>query len=513
MSPALSRSCRTRGCTGAPINILDTIADPNLFGSHFQKDESWVAWKVFLAALFGLPLSDEQLAIFKECTGRETPPAGGTNEAWLVCGRRGGKSFVLSVIAVFLAAFKDWRRYLGPGERATVMVVAAARKQARVIMRFIMGLLSSSPILKQLIENETRESVSLRNRINIEIHTASFKSTRGYTVVAALLDELAFWSSDDSAEPDEEVIAAIRPGMSTIPGAMLLCASSPHARKGALWNAYHKFFAKDGPILVWQAPTRTMNPSVPQSWIDAEIERDPAKNTAEYLAQFRTDVETFVNREAVRSCISTGIRERPPQPNTRYFGFVDMSGGSVDSAALAIAHSEEARQTIVTDCIRERKAPHSPEDVIEEFSKIIKQYGIFKITGDRYGGEWPREQFGRFGISYEPSQKAKSALYIDCLPLINSARLELLDDGRSFNQLCALERRTGRGRGDVIDHPPNGHDDLINAIAGAAVSAVYPHGSYDASYRWVSGGDVDDQQEVARAWRMARLMQHIASHW
>jgi hypothetical protein len=50
-----------------------------------------------------------------------------------------------------------------------------------------------------------------------------------------------------------------------IPDAMLLCASSPYARRGALWDAHRRHFGKDGdPTLVWQAPTRKMNPTVPQ---------------------------------------------------------------------------------------------------------------------------------------------------------------------------------------------------------------------------------------------------------
>ena len=46
---------------------------------------------------------------------------------------------------------------------------------------------------RQLIESETRESITLRNRIVIEVHTASFRSTRGYTIVCALMDEIAYW--------------------------------------------------------------------------------------------------------------------------------------------------------------------------------------------------------------------------------------------------------------------------------------------------------------------------------
>jgi hypothetical protein len=172
------------------MNILQALDDPKVFGGFF-RGPTWSVWRAFLAALFGLPLSGDQLETYRKHTGRSTPPANPSHEAWLCIGRRGGKSFVLSVIAVFLAAFKDWRPFLGPGEVGTIMIIAADRRQARVIMRYCLGLLKSVPMLAQLIEAETRESVSLRNRVVIEVHTASFRSTRGYSIVCALLDEIA----------------------------------------------------------------------------------------------------------------------------------------------------------------------------------------------------------------------------------------------------------------------------------------------------------------------------------
>ena len=215
------------------------------------------------------------------------------------------------MIAVYLACFGDYRRYLAPGERGTVIIVATNRSQARVIVRFIRALLSNVPMLKRMVERETSEAFDLTNSITIEVGTTSFKTVRGYTLVAALCDELAFWPTDDAAEPDYEVLAAIRPGMATIPGAMLLCASSPYARRGALWDAHRRHYGKDGdPVLVWQADTRLMNPTVPQSVIDEAMERDPASAAAEYGAQFRSDIESFVAREAVEACVDAGVHER-----------------------------------------------------------------------------------------------------------------------------------------------------------------------------------------------------------
>jgi hypothetical protein len=413
------------------------------------------------------------------------------SEGWLICGRRSGKSFMLALCAVYLAAFHAYRQYLAPGERGVVLVVASDRKQARVIFRYVKALLLGVPMLRKLVEREVADAFDLNNSTSIEIMAASYRSLRGYTVIAALLDELAFWPTDESANPDTEIIAAIRPAMATIPNAMLLCASSPYAQRGALFDAFKRHYGKDGDlgtlpksndpvrgdlqpgcksILIWRAPTRTMNPTVPQSVIDAAMEADPASASAEYLAQFRTDVETFVARDVVEAAVIAGRYELPRIEHTRYFAFVDPSGGSSDSMTLAITHMQGTR--VIVDAIRERRAPFSPDDVVKEFAATLKSYGITRIVGDRYAAEWPRERFKVHGIEYRVADKAKSDLYLSLLPLLNSQRIELLDHPRLINQLTGLERRTSRAGKDSIDHVPGGHDDVANAVAGAAVLAA-----------------------------------------
>jgi len=137
---------------------------------------------------------------------------------------------------------------------------------------------------------------------------------------------------------------------------------------------------------------------------------------------------------------------------------------------LGIAHMEGDRA--VLDLVVERRPPFSPDDVTKEFADTLKSYGITTVRGDRYGGMWPRERFAAHCIDYLTSDKAKSDIYLTLLPLLNSGRVELLDNVRLATQLCSLERRTARGGKDTIDHPPNSHDDLINAAAGAIVAAA-----------------------------------------
>jgi hypothetical protein len=424
--------------------------------------------------LFGLPLSPDDFELFRQCTARREVPEGGFTEAWLIVGRRGGKSMVLALIACFLAVFRDWRPYLSPGETGTIKVIATDRKQARVIHRYCRALLTKVPAFAELIARDTDEAIELNNAVRIEIQSASFRTTRGYTVIAALCDELAYWRSDEgSANPDSEIINALKPAMATIPGAFFLAASSPYARRGELWNAFRRWHGDDeAAALIWHADTRTMNPTVRQSLIDEALEEDPAKAGAEYLATFRTDIESFVSQDVVEAAVALGRYELSHMWGVRYFGFVDPSGAAVDSMTLAIAHKGEDERVIV-DLVRERRPPFSPESVVTEFSAVLKIYRVREIEGDRWGGEWPREAFAKNGITYTVAEKVKSAIYTEFLPLLNSGRVELLDHSRMVAQLVALERRTGRGSGrDSIDHPPGGHDDVINAVAGAAVLAA-----------------------------------------
>ena len=351
------------------------------------------------------------------------------------------------------------------------MLLASDRRQARVLKQYVSGLLRSVPMLEQMIANETSEGIELDNGIVIEVHTASFRSVRGYTIVAAIPDEIAFWDTDDSANPDTEILNALRPAMATVPGALLLLISSPYARRGELWKAYKDHFGKDGdPVLVSQADTRTMNPLVPQIVIDNAYQADEASASAEYGAQFRRDVEVFVSREVVEACITPGCFELPPLPNVAYSGFADPSGGSQDSMTLAIAHWGQDRA--VLDCVREARPPFSPDTVVEEFAATLKTYGLHSVTGDRYGGLWPQERFQKHGIEYIVSDLTRSDLYRELLPLLNSRSVTLLDHQRLVTQLCSLERRTARGGKDSIDHGPHSHDDVINSAAGALVLVV-----------------------------------------
>lgn len=456
------------------MTIVDAMRDRALFGPWFSG-ESWSAWLVFLSALFGLALDDAGLELFTRCTGRTMAPTLPAREGWVIVGRRGGKSRVAALLAVYIAAFRDHKKHLAPGESATVMVLSPDRKQSRVVFKYVLALLHGVPMLEQMIVNETRESVELTSGAVIEIHTASYRSTRGYSCAAVIVEECAFLQTDEGgANPDAEIINALRPSLATFPGSLLLAISSPYARRGALWDAYRRHFAKDGdPVFVWQASTHTMDPVVDEQVIATAYEEDEAAAAAEYGAQFRRDLEDYVSKEALEAVTMPGRTELLPSQEHRHFAFVDPSGGSQDSMTLAIAH-RGANGVGILDLVIEKKPPFDPRATVAEFVATVKRYAVGRVTGDRYAGEWVRAPFREYGISYELADRSKSDLYRDTLPLINSRRVELLDHRKMLAQFASLERRTTRAGKDSIDHAPAAHDDIANSVAGVLVAVTRP---------------------------------------
>jgi hypothetical protein len=294
---------------------------------------------------------------------------------------------------------------------------------------------------------------------------------RGYTVVAYILDEAPMLPTDDSAEPDTELIDALEPAMLTVPGAMGMLIGSPHARRGAFWRDYKEHFGVDGdPVLVWQAATKAMNPSASDAYIARKYAEDEVVARSEFGALFRSDLEAFVSREVLDTVTIPDRRELPPTNGVEYVAFVDPSGGAADSMTLAVAHKSRAGK-VVLDCVREQRAPFDPDEVTRQFAMEVRRYHVRQVCGDHYAGAWPEARFRAFGVRYTTADRDKSEIYRLNIPLLMAGQVELLDLPVLQKQMLALERRTTRTGKEIIDHPRGQRDDVVNAVCGALVEA------------------------------------------
>jgi hypothetical protein len=116
--------------------------------------------------------------------------------------------------------------------------------------------------------------------------------------------------------------------------------------------------------------------------------------------------------------------------------------------------------------------------VTAEIAALLKSYRCPRVTGDKYAAQWVVEAFNKVGIKYIQSERDRSAIYLDALPLFTSGRARLIDNTRLVGQFAALERRTFSTGKDRVDHGRAGRDDACNAAAGALVLAVSGRGDW-----------------------------------
>ena len=447
------------------------MLDPDLFGPTFSLP-SYANWVTVAKALEGQPLTADETVLYQKLTGRTQAPTAPFSEAYLIKPRRAGGTLFAAAVGVH-AALQDYRAKLGPGEVATVAMIASDRRQARQLMNYCKGLIADSAVIAAEVTGMTAETITFAHRVQLEVHTTSFRSTRGYSYACVVLDELAFFRDDLSANPDVELVRAVRPGLSNL-GGRLLGLSSPHSRRGHLFEMYQSHYGKDNSnVLVLQATHSILNPTIDPKIIERAMAEDPEAARSEWFGEFRGDMSQFLDDDLIDAATVAGRRELPFLMHTRYSAFVDPSGGKNDAMTMAIVHREMSStrgvsDRLVLDRLLVQQPPFDPEETTARFAEAANGFRIRTVMGDRYAGEWVSSMFKKYGIKYEASPLDKSALYNECLPAFMQKRVELLDDPKLLTQLRMLERRPrSGGRADSVDHAPKAHDDIANAVCGA----------------------------------------------
>ena len=263
-----------------------------------------------------------------------------------------------------------------------------------------------------------------------------------------------------------------------------------------LYQQWRDYYGRDDDdTLVVRGSTLQFNPTFDAKLIAKHLRKDSALYSAEYLSEWRDDLQSYLTRAQVEEAVARGVTVRPPDPRLAYESFCDMSDGQKDSSCISIVHKiasdSGGGEHYVQDCLIEVAAPHDTEVAVATIAGVLARYGLKDTMGDDHSRKWVIGSFRRHGIEFKrpmtiatpesPSKyMTRSDLYAETLPLFSSGQVTLLDSDGLVGQYCELERRILSSGHQRIDHPNRSgfHDDLANCTAGSLwrISQAQPEG-------------------------------------
>ena len=106
----------------------------------------------------------------------------------------------------------------------------------------------------------------------------------------------------------------------------------------------------------------------------------------------------------VEACTDWDVHERAPQPDVKYYAYVDAASGTgKDSYTLAIVHIEPDG-TAVIDVVRERKPRFIPAQVIAEYSDLLASHRVTEVWGDNYAAGFHASEWRNHPATFLPLQ-------------------------------------------------------------------------------------------------------------
>ena len=410
-----------------------------------------------------------------------------TDAIWC-CGRRGGKSLLADILAIFDATMRDHLRKgrLRPTEPRTAAIIAqTAEKSARHISR-CMELRSESPRLKRLIVSQGVDNIVLANGSQIQSFPCSARSIRGDAWSSVVLDEIGhFLTSEEGPAAGDRVYEAARPSLAQF-GAEGWCLSisTPLWKKGRFWTLVQQATSGQFPEMHYRhMSTAQMNPTISTDWLENERKRDPDIYSREYLAQFIDGASAYLSGLDILACVDKGRDILPPRDFT-YEASIDPAF-SRDNFALAIGHQDAG--TVIDGVWTWHRAGY--EQTLDEIHAILKKYNVRRVRTDQFCEAPIREGLDKRGIEamYEPwTNETKADAFGRLKAAINTRTVSLPDSPHLIEELCGLEARPTVGGKIRIAAAGDGHDDRAVVVASVVAALVEPEG-----FMAFIGGDDD----------------------
>jgi len=430
----------------------------------------------------------------------------------IVAGRGSGKSSFSALRVLHLCLTVPLKT--AAGEFAYGLFVAPDLRTARQAFRFALGAIEANPQLTRLIVALNRNNSNRSNNDGVLLKRPDGKlvrleclpakkggsAVRGRTIVAALLDEVAFFEDKDHAVNDEDLYKAIAPRI--IAKGQLIIGSTPYLERGLLYEFYSKNWSHPVTSICAWAPTALMraNDNDTLQMVDIERQRNPDNFAVEFNAEFLSGASgNFFDEQTVLDAVDADRTPALP-PLTQGAG-TTAAGGDFgfrsDSSALAIvqyALDGKVHLARIDERRPRRGQPLKPSEVVGEFAEALRFYGIGSLTADSHYVEAVREHLHAKGLALSP-EPDKNESYFYLRSLFADRRIRLPKHTRLIAQLCSIRSKPAPGGGLTIYAPRAknlGHGDLVSALvlacwAGREGRGYFSREAVDALFTDVPG--------------------------
>jgi hypothetical protein len=433
------------------------------------------------------------------------------NRINLIVGRRGGKSTLASIIAVYSTFKVNWKSFLSKTPVATVAILSHSVDFSQEVLDILKTMFEDSEILTRLRNKKRKDTQSTfhlkipfildtgeveYSEVAVKVGAASKKTTRGRAVCTLLTDEIAFWNLDaTAAESDADVIKAVTPALAQFGRhGTIIKLSSPAIKQGVLWNEWSsREFLKSQGYIQFKAPSWVWNTILDKDFFKTEYVRDPTGFDTEYRANFVDSISNFILPDYVDMCVVKGVTFLPPSESNKtvYSAAIDAAFKS-DRFAFTLVGNNEHR--ITTHVIKywegSRQNPVKAFEVAKYIRNVCKEFGINEVRADQHSYQPLREIFQTYGINLVEntfSLPYKRKIYFALKRLIHNQNIDLLDVpllSKEIKELQVEQTPNGQIR---IGHPQGGSDDLSDALAVATFAALEKSGTINIIMGEIAG--------------------------
>ena len=395
-------------------------------------------------------------------------------------GRRSGKTTMAALVCLWDCLLRpELDERMMPGETRYAVPVATNLQQARLIVDAARGIAERSPAFSRCIERMTEDELRFTSPSGsptaLRAFPCSSRGARGWPISCLVLDEAAHMlDSTDGPQVADRVYSALVPATAQFgDDARIIVASSPYGPDNLFARLHTEVAEGKLPGAAYRRSTAQMNPTIPADFLQTEAARDPISFRAEYMAEFVSAGDAFIDMDRVE------IGQGEPAPREAGEGWIAgldpafSARGDAFGIAL-VGRSRADREKLVVGPVKALRPEGDFTGALSQAASIAESYGARVVT-DQYSapailaylqsrGLTARQHTMSAASKTDIFNELRARIYEKTLPIPNLPALQA--------ELRRLQAKFRAGSAAVTNPRVGGsHGDMAQALA----LAVFEH--------------------------------------